>query len=149
MDSESKNRNKCEECWVTHIDAEVDVDSESKQRNKRAECWVTQDGELYTTKAGPLMRNFNVQLKTLKWLRSKDDVSLGETYLIYTFLSSLIRLNFRHPNNYLRFADVYSQSHAAISPGMSCRGCDPPNPRPIPDFDGRSTGSKFRAKVDR
>ncbi|KAF6238712.1 hypothetical protein HO173_003218 [Letharia columbiana] len=76
-DSESKNRNKCEEFWVTHIDAEVDVDSESKHRNKRAECWVTQDGELHTTKAGPLMKNFNVQLKTLKWLRSKDDVSLG------------------------------------------------------------------------
>ena len=85
------------------------MDSESKPRSKRAEFWVTQDGELYTTKAGPLMRSLNVQLKAFKWLRSKDEVSLGETYLIYTFLSSLIRLNLRHLNNYyLRFADVYS-----------------------------------------
>ena len=114
VDSESKNRYKSRECWVMHIDAEIDVDSESKHRNKRVECWVTRDGELYTTKAGPLMRSFNVQLKTLKWLRSKDDFSLGETYLIYTFLSSLIRLNLSHldnnNNNYylLRFTVVYS-----------------------------------------
>ena len=150
MDSDSKNRSRCGECWVTHIDAEVHVERESKHRNKRAECWATQDGVLYITKAGPLMRSSNIQLKTLKWLRSKDYFFDCETCVIYTFLSSLIRLNFRHLNDYyLRFADVYSQPHATISPGRSCRGCDPPIRRPIPDFDGRSTSSRFRARVDR
>ena len=78
-----------------HTNAEVDVDSESKNRNITGK-----------------IRSFNFQSKTLKWLRSKDDISLGGTYHIYTFLSSLIRLSLRHLNYYyLRFADVYFKSH--------------------------------------
>lgn len=49
-----------------HTNAEIDMDSKSKHRNKRRKYWVTQDGELYNTKAGLLMRSFNIQLKTLE-----------------------------------------------------------------------------------
>ena len=60
-----------------------------------------------TPKASALMRTFNVQVKTLRWLRSKDNVSLSETYLIYTFLFSLIRSNLRYLNNYNSISNYY------------------------------------------
>ncbi|KAK3169306.1 hypothetical protein OEA41_008689 [Lepraria neglecta] len=169
-DSENYGTGKYRECCATDgrelytIDTEpdpveyykplqehTDTEADDSNTNKNGECWVTHDGELYATDIGPLARSSHDELKTLKWLRSKDGVSTGEYHLSISFDILLTKiLSLRHLDNCrMRFRDIYPHFYSTTAPAKCFRGgCDPAGTKTIAYFDTLSTGSESHATVD-
>jgi len=76
---------ECCERLQDYTDTKANVGTEDSNTKINGECWVTLDGELYATDIGPLARSSDYELKTLKWLRSKDGVSAGEYHPLEIF----------------------------------------------------------------
>ncbi|KAL9011678.1 MAG: hypothetical protein Q9173_003494 [Seirophora scorigena] len=73
----SPNTSECCTLHQHYTATEASLGTEGSDTNKSGDCWVTLDGETYVKGIGPLARVSGDELKTLKWLRSNDGVSLG------------------------------------------------------------------------
>lgn len=75
--------NKAEQClWCKSLQEYADIEGNMSIENNNAsisqECWVTYDEELYSTVTGSLVRSFEYEWETSKWMCFKDEVFAGE-----------------------------------------------------------------------